>query len=156
MSQVSEAAVGTRSPAIKMIRKRWRILVTGAILVTVGLVAVIAAQSAFRSMTDTSALSQTQFDGVATGGQAEVVVEITSMPSNTLLIATLVQADSNSAYRRTSESLTITLSPGTNIVMGQASDVKLGAVLQIRGQRADAHSFNAQRIVILTGFVSVQ
>ena len=107
-------------------------------------------------MMDTASLSKTQFDGIAVGGQVEVVFEITSMPSDKLLVGNFLEPASDGAYRRTPDTLNITLATDTSIVMGQTSDVKPSAVIQIRGQRSDTHSLTAQRIVILTGYVTVQ
>ncbi len=144
-----------RPPAINALRKRWRLIFVGAVLIAVALVAVFAAQSAFGGMMSVSGLSQVQFDGVAVHGSARVVVEITSMPAPRCSSATSCKTASDSTSRRTSETLNITFTPNTNVVMGQASDVKPGAIIQISGLRSDAHTLIAQRVVILTGYVSV-
>ena len=156
MDVSKSAPAESRQTRAKGLRKRWPIIVLVAILIVVGAVALTAAQGAFRNMMDASSLSKTQFDGIAASGQVEVVFEITSMPSDKLLVGNFLEPGSNGVYRRTPEALNVTLTPDTSIVMGQTSDVKLGAVIQIRGQRSDTHSLTAQRIVILTGYVTVQ
>jgi len=44
----------------------------------------------------------------------------------------------------------------TPIVMGKPQDITTGAVFQVSGQLDAARILNADRIVILTGYVSIQ
>lgn len=156
MDVSKSASVDSRHVRAKGLRKRWPIAVLVAILVIVGAAAILAARGAFGNMMNTSSLSKTAFDGITVGGQVEVVFEITSMPSDKQLVGNLLESAFNSAYHRTSETLMITVAPDTSVVMGQIAEVKPGAVIQIRGQRTDEHSVTAQRIVILTSYVTVQ
>src|SRR5437016_5413282 len=138
MDVTKSAPTDSRTGKGNVLRKRWPLIALVAILIMAGVAAIIAAQGAFRNMMNPTSLSKAQFDAVAPGGQVEVVFEITVMPSDKLLVGNFLDPASGGAYRRTADTLNVALAADTSVVMGQLSDVKPGAVIQIRGQRTDA------------------
>jgi hypothetical protein len=68
----------------------------------------------------------------------------------------LLRQDADGTYRQTAQFARILQSPATKIEMGQPSDVRPGAALEVRGVRkGQVMTIDAQRIVILTGYVKV-
>lgn len=102
-----------------------------------------------------SSLSTAKFNAIATAGQAEVVVEITSLSSDRLIVGNFLEP-TDGAYRRTPDTLSATVTSDTPVMMGQKSDVRPGAIIHIRGRRTGSHSMMAERIVILTGHIAVR
>lgn len=156
MTVPKSASTETRQAGAKGSLKRWPIIILVAILLIAGGLAVFAALGAFGKMMTMPNSSKTQFDTLAISDPVQLVFEITSIPSDKQLVGNLVESASDNVYHRTAETLTVTVAPDVNIVMGQTTDIKPGAVIQVQGRRTDTRSVAAQRIVILTGYVNVQ
>lgn len=156
MDMSKQGSVKARPMWLQALRKRWAVIALAAVLILAGIVGALAAQEAFQKMMGVSGTSKTQFDAIPVGGQVEAMLEIKAMPSDKLLNATLLEPVSDGTYQRTSTTLNINLAADTKVVMGQASDVKAGAVIQIQGRRDDEHTVSAHNVVILTGYVAVQ
>lgn len=96
-----------------------------------------------------------QFSASAPGAQAQIAIEVTRLPSQTLLLGNLLQKNADGSYSRTGKMVSVKWS-GTKIVMGSNADVKVGAILQASGVLGTDDVLTANQIVILTGFVQVK
>jgi hypothetical protein len=59
-------------------------------------------------------------------------------------------------YRRTTNPVEVTWTSDTKLVMGNAKDIRAGAVVHVTGTVAGDRSIRAQQLVILTGYVQVK
>lgn len=90
------------------------------------------------------------------GTQVNVVLAVTELPAADLLGGIFLEADEAepfSAFRRTPHLLHIRWSTSTQIAMGGQDDLKVGALVRARGERAQddqGHLVRAQRLAILT------
>lgn len=96
-----------------------------------------------------------QFSASTPGSQAHIAVEVTSLPSQTLLLGNLLQKNADGSYSRTGKTVSVKWS-GTKIVMGSNSDIKVGAILQASGMLGADNVLTANQIVILTGLAQVK
>jgi len=96
-----------------------------------------------------------QFLAATPGARVQIVVEVTGMPSGTLLTANLLQKNADGSYSRTGKTISVIWS-STKIVMGSRSDIKVGAILQANGLLGADNVLSAEQMVILTGFVQVK
>jgi hypothetical protein len=136
-------------------RRRWLIL--GGLLVVGLLAAVIVAVLASRMMMMGSAPDSAQRVAGATSGEhITAVLEVTTVSTDGLLLGRVLERRSETLYQRTDHILQMRWNADTPVVMGQPHDLITGAVFQVSGQMDAARILNADRIVILTGYVTVQ
>jgi hypothetical protein len=86
---------------------------------------------------------------------AAVVVEVAQTAGNELH-GHLLEKQDDTHYSREPEEATIRWNATTRIVMGQAADVRPGAVLHVTGTVANDRGVDARQVVILTGYVKVR
>jgi len=147
--------VNSRQTWAALLRKRWAIFLLVMVLVVTVLIGIVAS-AAIQGMMRVSSSSAIQFNAASLGDEVEIIFEVASMPSSSLLVGQFVEPNEDNTYRRASDTLNITLQSDTRIIMGQASDVQPGAVLQISGVKSAADSVTATRLVILTGYVTIR
>jgi len=88
-------------------------------------------------------------------GPFEIVVEIVGMEGDGGVEAGLLSKSGN-RYERTTDRLQIVLPADVQIVMGGPADIRVGAVLHIRGERTGAaEDLVASRVVVLTSNVEL-
>jgi hypothetical protein len=89
------------------------------------------------------------------GGTVKAVVRLERLgESGRYLAATLTSVD-ETTYRESGSHLELELTPQTAFVMGNAADVRPGALVEVAGTLAAAQVVRARRIVILTGYIKV-
>jgi len=122
-------------------------------LVCAGLVLAVAlpVYAMSRMMTGARSASEAQLAASAAGDQVEVAVEVTAVPEDGLFVANVLERSDQGTYRRSSRTLSVRWGSDTSLVMGRASDVRPGAILQARGRIATGDFLEADRLVILTG-----
>lgn len=90
----------------------------------------------------------------ATPGMAvNVALAITGLPAPDLLDGELLQADEAepfSAFRRSGQEVQVRWLPTTQIAMGEAADLQIGALVRVRGTLGERRLVDAERLVILT------
>ncbi len=96
-----------------------------------------------------------QLANVAAGDSIDVAIAIGGSPLNGSASGTVLEQVDSSTYRRTDHPLRISFSTETRVVMGKASDIHDGAVIQARGKLTSSGELAAERIVILTGVVRI-
>ncbi len=82
-----------------------------------------------------------------------VALAITRLPVPDLFDGELLQADEAepfSAFRRTAQEVQVRWNPTAQFAMGEASDLKIGALVRVRGTLGEDRRVDAERIVILT------
>jgi hypothetical protein len=147
--------------------RRWLFWVAVSAAITI-VVVVLGADIARRSMSMTlPAQAGTTPAKPIPGGYAKEVVQIVRAPASGRFDAVVLAAsardaqsgqsghDGNTNYQLTDRHLTFEETAKTTIVMGSASDLKLGAVAQVSGDFDDKLVIQARQIVILTGVVHV-
>lgn len=96
-----------------------------------------------------------QFAASTPGAQAQIAVEVSGMPSDSMLTGSLLQKNADGTYSRTAKIVSVKWR-SAKIVMGSSSDVKVGAILQISGTLSTNDTLTAVQIVILTGFAQLK
>ena len=134
-------------------RSRWIALII--VVITVALFAVWSVGvRAMRMQTAAAASESDQLANPLLGSQLKAVVELTSAGDGGAEGFVLDKLSENT-YRRTKATLEIDFAPATKFVMGTSGDIRKGAVLHVTGTIAQNRRLQASRIVILTGYVSV-
>ncbi len=135
-------------------RRRWLIL---AGLLVIGLLAaIIVPVLVSRTMIGPAPDSAQRVAGATSGEHITAVLEVTTVSTGGLLAGRVLERQSETLYQRTDHMLQIRWNADTPIVMGKPQDITTGAVFQVSGQLDAARILNADRIVILTGYVSIQ
>jgi tetrahydromethanopterin S-methyltransferase subunit A len=98
-------------------------------------------------------LTWAELETTAPGEAANVALSVTDLPAPDLLGGMLLEPDEAepfSAFRRTAGRVRVRWSPATQIVMGGAADLEVGALVRARGTLGEGHLVEAERIAILT------
>jgi len=90
------------------------------------------------------------------GDEAKAVLEVTSVAAAQNLEGKVLEKQSETVYRRTSNTMKVAFDGGTPVVMGKTSEIHQGAIVHVTAKMSDDHTFRAIQIVILTGYVKVQ
>jgi hypothetical protein len=127
-------------------------------LVCVGLTLAVAlpVYAMGRMMTGVRPISEGQLAASAVGDQVEVALEVTLVPDDGPVSATVLERGDQGVYRRSARTLRVGWGPDTSLVMGRATDIRPGAIVQARGHMTPGELLEADRIVILTGTAVVR
>ncbi len=128
------------------------------LLIVGGIVAILIPLYLARNMmmgSGTPLQTARQFALASPGSQVTIALEVTSMPSSTVLKGTLLQKHADGSYSRTSQTVNVQRNP-SQVVMGGSSDVKQGAILQVSGRLGNNDVLIASQVVILTGSVQIK
>lgn len=90
------------------------------------------------------------------GQRVTLVVRVERLGGNQTMTATVLQPDPTGTYSPTSQRVQVRYDTAGPLVMGQPSDLRPGAVLEVTGTRSQANDdtvITADRLVNLTGFV---
>jgi hypothetical protein len=87
--------------------------------------------------------------------EAKIVVEV-SQTQERKILGNLLEKQHETHYRRTTNPVEVTWTSDTKLVMGNAQDIRAGAVVHVSGTVAGDRSIQAQQLVILTGYVEVK
>ena len=113
-------------------------------------------RGAGRMMTmQTLVTTRAEFAQLKPQDNAKMVVEVTEAPERRIRGKLLEKRD-EMHYVRTANQAEVGWGKDTAIVMGEAEDIHVGAVLHVTGKVAANHSVQAQQIVILSGYVQVK
>jgi hypothetical protein len=136
-------------------RSRWLFLWVGLLLA--GGVAAVLVPFLLVSTTmgaDPALQSASQFALASPDTRVAIALEVTSLPSGTLLTGALLQKNADGSYTRTAQQATVRWS-GEQLVMGSRNDIRQGAIVQVSGLVGSDSIVQASQIVVLTGFVQV-
>jgi hypothetical protein len=100
-------------------------------------------------------MSATAFADAAPGAPVHVVIEVASIDTGGQLRGRLLEEHGHE-YRRTSVSVVAQLTADSAVLMGAAADIKPHAVLELSGRFAGHHLVRVARIVVLTGYVTLE
>ncbi len=127
------------------------------VLLGVGLLigVLIPAYLISNRMMSAKPMTEAEVSLVSPGGEIEATLEVTGTPSEDVLQGTLLERQGDGTYRPTKRILSVRWRSDTPVVMGKKADVHRGAVIQIQGKSRPDRSVDAERIVILTGYVTV-
>jgi hypothetical protein len=91
-------------------------------------------------------------------GRIEIALEVTGTRADATCDATMLEPDDagGTAYHRTRWALHVGIDARTQVVMGQRSDLHTGAVAIARGTVQGDDIIDVDRIVVLTGQVTVR
>ncbi len=98
-------------------------------------------------------LTLKQFEDTALGERVDCYVSVTDLPSGQVLGGVLLESsevEPFNAFHRTSYRTEILWSLATRIIMGEPSELTVGALLRVVGKRTESHRITADQIVILT------
>jgi hypothetical protein len=144
--------VNATTNSIKSRRPVWVLML--AVLAALSLAFV--RQGAGRMMRmQTQAASNAEFAQLRAQDDAQIVVEVTDAAEGRIR-GKLLEKQDETHYVRTAKAADMVWGKTTAIVMGKAEDVRWGAIVHVTGKLAADHSVQAQRIVILTGYVKVK
>jgi len=101
-------------------------------------------------------VSEGQLASSAVGDLVEVALEVTLVHDDEPVTAIVLERSDQGTYRRSGRTLRVHWGPDTSLVMGRATDIRSGAVVQARGRLAAGEVLEADRIVILTGNAAVR
>jgi Domain of unknown function (DUF5666) len=87
--------------------------------------------------------------------EAKIVIEV-SQTRERKILGSLLEKQHETHYRRTPNPVAVTWTSDTKLVMGNAQDIRAGAVVHVSGTVASDGSIQAQQLVILTGYVEVK
>jgi hypothetical protein len=93
--------------------------------------------------------------GAPEGSIIETVARLREPTAAGAYTAELLERIDDTTYRATGKTIRLALAPETKVVMGAASDVNPGAVVQLKGTLDANRVVHANRVVILTDFVKV-
>jgi hypothetical protein len=133
----------------------------GLLLLGLFVIAIVAAIAiplylGFSQMMGGSAPQTTQqFTASTPGSHATIVVEVTSVPSQTLLTGNLLQKNADGTYSRAGKTVSVQWT-AKSVVMGSSSEVKVGALIQVSGVLGTTDVLIARQIVVLTDFVKLK
>lgn len=99
--------------------------------------------------------SQAEFVRLNPHDEAKIVIEVSETRARRIF-GNLLEKQDQTHYRRTTNSLEVTWTSDTKLVMGNAEDIRAGAVVHVSGTVASDHSIQAQQLVILTGYVQLK
>jgi len=128
------------------------------VLLSVGLLigVLIPAYLISNRMMGATTMTEVEVSVVSPGGEIEATLEVGGTPSEDVLQGTLLERQGDGTYQRTKRTLNVRWRSDTPVVMGKKADVHRGAVIQIKGKSRLDRSVEAERIVILTGYVTVR
>jgi hypothetical protein len=90
------------------------------------------------------------------GDTPTFVEEVSDSTKAGTLTGIVLKKRTDDLYLRTSNHVTIHWDNQTKIVMGKSDDLHAGAIVHITASVKEDHTFAAQQLVILTGYVKVQ
>ncbi len=114
------------------------------------------AGTATRKMSSVIASDGQELSHFHVGDTAKFVVEVSDSSKTGTFTGIVLSKKTDELYLRTSDHATVHWQNQTKIVMGKSDDLHPGAVVHVTASVLQDHTFVAQQLVILTGFVKVQ
>ena len=131
----------------------WIAIIAIAVLVVV--LVVWKAGAAAKKMSSVIVSDGQDLSHFHAGDTAKFVEEVTDAKSGTLN-GIVLKKKTDDLYLRTPDRIAVHWGNETKIVMGKADDLHPGAVVHVTAVALQDHTFAAQQLVILTGYVKVQ
>ena len=103
----------------------------------------------------TQSASNPEFVRLNPHDEAKIVIEVSETRAPRILGHMLEKQD-ETHYRRTANPVEVSWSSDTKLVMGEAEDIRAGAVVHVSGTVAGDRTIQARQLVILTGHVQVK
>lgn len=97
-----------------------------------------------------------QFALASPGTTMNVALQVISLPGTALFEGTLLQKNDDDSYSQTSQSVSVRWNPSQSVTMGNSSDIKIGALLQVHGTLDTHNLLIADQIVVLTNFIHIK
>lgn len=94
-----------------------------------------------------------ELTAVALGGEAQVTMKVTATPESGVFVGYLAEPTGDIAqreYRRTDQTLTVNWNADTRVAMGTAADIRVDALLRVRGILLKESEIQAASIAVLT------
>ena len=113
------------------------------------------ADAATKKMSSAMASDEQILSHFRPGDTAKFVEEVSDANGNGILTGIVLNKKTDDLYLRTSQRATLHWNNQTKIVMGKSDDLHPGAVIHVTASAQQDHSFTAQQLVILTGYVKV-
>jgi hypothetical protein len=135
-------------------RMRWVWSIVAAVVI--GSIAVIVWQAASRSVGMSVAVTSASTDALVPGIQGKWVLEISSVDPSGVARGIVLDKKTETAYQRETARVTVYSDAQTRIVMGSLADMRAGAVVHVTGTLRPDRGIDAEKIVILSGYVTVQ
>jgi hypothetical protein len=108
-----------------------------------------------RRMMDTQPLTEHALASSAPGESVDLAIEITAAGDGSVA-GRMLERSSQTRYRRTQRAVTLRWSARTKLVMGKSGDIRPGAIVQAHGPLDAGATLDADRLVVLTGYVEVE
>lgn len=144
-----------RSEGSRWGRRRWLFLWVGLLLAAAVAAVLVPFLLTYTAMgADPAVQTANQFALASPDAPVAIVLEVTSLPSGTLLSGAVLQKNADDSYTRTSQDATVRWS-AAQLVMGSTTDIRPGAIVQVNGQMGGDSIVQASQVVVLTGFVQV-
>jgi hypothetical protein len=96
-----------------------------------------------------------EFVGLKPHDEAKIVFEV-SQTRERRILGNLLEKQDEIHYQRTTNPVEVSWTGDTKLVMGNAEDIRAGAVVHVSGTVAGDRSIQAQQLVILTGCMRVK
>lgn len=90
------------------------------------------------------------------GDTTKFVAKVSDSNSNGTLTGIVLKKKTDDLYLETTDRATVHWDRQTKIVMGKSDDLRPGAIVHITASVLEDHTFAAQQLVILTGYVKAQ
>lgn len=94
-----------------------------------------------------------QFESADLGSRVDLFITVTDLPQERVMggvFLTMDDAQPFTVYHRTNRTLQATWSPATKVIMGQADEIVVGALLRLVGKRLDPNKVDAEAVIVLT------
>ncbi|MBO0777923.1 MAG: hypothetical protein J2P37_03760 [Ktedonobacteraceae bacterium] len=140
-----------KSPVKAFLSSRWSLLALLGLLI----LAAIAVPFYLTQSTLTNALSDTSYSTTLTpGSHAKLVVDVVTLQDDNSIKAWALDRNSDGTYTRSQRSVVVRWSQEM-VSLGNAQDVKAGALIQVEGNVMNNGILQASQLVILTNHITV-
>jgi hypothetical protein len=133
--------------------RRWTFFCMAALAITLFALWNVS-RRAMHMQTAAAANSGQELAAPAPGEPLKAVLQLTAV-RNGSADGVVLERQSENAYRKTSKVMRVSIPADVSVVMGSAADIRKDAVVHMTGTVGPDKTLQATRVVILTGYVSV-
>lgn len=137
-------------------RRNFGPLLLGIFILAIVAVLVISFSIGRMMMDGSPPQTAQQFAFASPGTDVNIVLQVTTLTTSTLLEGAILQKNGDGSYSRTVQRVNVRWNPSQAMTMGSSSDVKVGAILQVRGTLDAQNILASSQMVVLTGYVQVK
>ena len=103
------------------------------------------------------ALSAAALRSSPAGTAVDIVMDVASTRPNDLVEGTLLTANADGSYSRSTAEVLVRLASSTTFEMGTLADIRPGAFVGVKGTQSAARAtIEASQVVILTGYLRLR